>query len=185
MEVISGYMQLSAGGLLYALLLTLFIALSGYFFYRVHQLKQEKRALQLTLEEANLDRSSFIANNALAEDDSENEENAFSIEKGTDRSLLQQELEDYLLREQDITKEERRHFVDLSTEFVDFLKVRSGKIELNEAAFVFSDMLDDLAKSLRSQLSRMQVELIFHIDTRVPAKLYGDKRTVRLLLFHL
>ncbi|MBU1641938.1 hypothetical protein KKE54_01145 [bacterium] len=177
-------MQISIGALLYVILPALFIILTIYLIYRLYKTKQTIKTLTLSLEEANLDRTSFIANIDFKEDNTD-EEDTFDSEKGATSSLLQQELEEYLLKEQDTAKEETYHFAEISADFVDFLKIRSGKIQLSNGAFAFGDMLDDLAKSLRSQLSRMQVELIFHIDTKVPSKLYGDKRNIRLLLFHL
>jgi DNA-binding response OmpR family regulator/signal transduction histidine kinase/HPt (histidine-containing phosphotransfer) domain-containing protein len=185
MEKISAYMQISTGALLYVILPALFIGLTLYLVYRLYKSKQTIKTLTLSLEEANLDRTSFIANIDLKEDGNTDEEDTFDSENGTSSSLLQQELEEYLLKEQDTAKEVTYHFAEVSADFVDFLKIRSGKIQLSNGAFAFGDMLDDLAKSLRSQLSRMQVELIFHIDTKVPSKLYGDKRNIRLLLFHL
>ena len=185
MEKISGYMQNSVAPLLYTVLLMLFISLTLYLIYRLYKAKQTIKALRLSLEEANLDRTSFIANDDFKEDANRDEENALDSVSGGASSLLQQELEAYLLKEEDTAKEAAYHFAELSADFVDFLKIKSGRIQPNNGAFSFGDMLDDLAKSLRSQLSRMQVELIFHIDTKVPSRLYGDKRNIRLLLYHL
>ena len=84
MEKINSYMQSGVGIFLYTLLLLLF------------------KALTLSLEEANLDRTSFIANNDFKEDANTDEENAYDAERGGSSSLLQQELEAYLNFEMNI-----------------------------------------------------------------------------------
>lgn len=185
MEEVGHYLQLSAGELFYAVLLSLFIFLSLYLFYRLREANGKIKEIGFALDEANLDRASLMANSAFLAEDSANEMAAFNVERGMNNTLLQQELENYLLREQERAEEAAHNFVELSADFIDFLKVKSGKIQLKESSFVLNDMLDALAKSLRSQLSRTQTELIFDIDTKVPPRLIGDKKHIRLLLFNL
>ena len=178
------YLHLTLLELVYALLLTLFIYLSWYFYSKYKAAKEEVASLSFSLEVAELDRTSLMANASQQPQEAELKEEVFTS-KGGGNTILQQELENYLLQKQEKSQEGVQNFVDLSADFVDFLKMKSGKIELKETAFTLNDMLDDLAKSLRSQMARTKVELIFDIDTKVPPKLLGDKRHIRLLLFNL
>ncbi len=184
-EMSEDLLQMDVLELIYAFILTLFIFLSGYFYNKSRESSREVKRLKLSLEEAELDRASLMANSTVEPEVSVSEQEVLRTEAGANNTILQQELENYLLREEEKAQEAAQNFVELSADFVDFLKVKSGKIKLKESAFTLNDMLDDLAKSLRSQMARTKVELIFDIDTKVPPKLIGDKRHIRLLLFNI
>ena len=184
-EMSEDLLQMGVLELIYAFILTLFIFLSGYFYNKSRESSREVKRLKLSLEEAELDRASLMANSTVEPEVSVSEQEVLKTEAGANNTILQQELENYLLREEEKAQEAAQNFVELSADFVDFLKVKSGKIKLKESAFTLNDMLDDLAKSLRSQMARTKVELIFDIDTKVPPKLIGDKRHIRLLLFNI
>ncbi len=179
------YLQLDTLELIYAFILTLFIFLTGYFYIINQEHSREIKRLNIVLAETELDRASLQANSTIVPEDSKSEDNAPDVKAGSNSTLLQKELENYLLKEDDKAQAAEQNFVELSADFVDFLKMKSGKIKLNEIPFTLNDMLGDLAKSLRSQTARTKVELIFDIDPRLPPKLIGDKRHIRLLLFNV
>lgn len=179
------YLRLDTLELIYAFVLTLFIFLTGYFYNSNREHLREIKRLNIVLAETELDRASLQANSAVVPEDSEREDSAPEVKPGSGNTLLQQELENYLLKEDDKAQAAEQNFVELSADFVDFLKMKSGKIKLNEIPFTLNDMLGDLAKSLRSQTARTKVELIFDIDPKLPPKLIGDKRHIRLMLFNV
>jgi len=183
--MLENYLHLTLLELVYALLLSLFIYLAWYFFSKYKEAKEEISSLAFSLEVAELDRASLIANASRQPEEPVEQEETFKTSSVSGNTILQQELENYLLQEQEKSQEAGQNFVELSADFIDFLKVKSGKIQLKESAFTLNDMLDDLAKSLRSQMARTKSELIFDIDPKVPPKLLGDKRHIRLLLFNL
>ncbi len=184
-EILEGYLQIGAVELIYAVVLTLFIFLSGYFYYQYSESSRLITKLEDYLNELELDVASLMANSSVEPETIEAIDNTYKTGIGSTNTLLQQELENYLLREEEKSQGAAQNFIDLSADFVDFLKMKSGKIKLKESPFTLNDMLDDLAKSLRSQMARTKVELIFDIETKVPPKLIGDKRHIRLLLFNL
>ncbi len=185
MELSEDLLRVGAVELTYAFILTLFIVLAGYFYKRSRGSTLEIKRLKRSLEEAEMDRASLLADSTLEPEESVVEQELNKTESATGNTILQQELENYLLKEEEYAQEATQNFLELSADFVDFLKVKSGKIRLKESAFTLNDMLDDLAKSLRSQMARTKVELIFDIDTKLPPKLIGDKRHIRLLLFNV
>jgi len=185
MEKPEDLLNIGTAEFIYAFVLTLFIVLAGYFYKRSRSSTLEIERLKRSLQEAEMDRDSLLANSTLEPEAPVAEQELLEKDSGTGNTILQQELENYLLKEQEYAQEATQNFLELSTDFVDFLKVKSGKIKLKESAFTLNDMLDDLAKSLRSQIARTKVELIFDIDTTVPPKLIGDKRHIRLLLFNI
>jgi len=183
--MLENYLHLTLLELGYALLLTLFIYLSWYFFSKYKAAKEEIASLTFSLEVAELDQASLVANASRQVEAPAEQDETFKSSSASGNTILQQELENYLLQEQEKSQEAGDNFVALSADFIDFLKVKSGKIQLKESAFTLNDMLDDLAKSLRSQMARTKSELIFDIDPKVPPKLLGDKRHIRLLLFNV
>ncbi len=183
--MLENYLHLTLLELAYALLLSLSIYLAWYFFSKYKEAKEEVSSLTFSLEVAELDRASLIANASRQPEEPVEQEETFKSSSVSGNTILQQELENYLLQEQEKSQEAGDNFVALSADFIDFLKVKSGKIQLKESAFTLNDMLDDLAKSLRSQMARTKSELIFDIDPKVPPKLLGDKRHIRLLLFNV
>lgn len=182
---IIGYLQIGGGEFLFALVLAFFIFLSLYFSYRLYEANRKIRRLRMLLHEAELDRASLLADTAQQSAPVVDRENIFDVERGVNNTLLQHELENYLLREQEKNAAAKQNFINISSDFIDFLKVKAGKIELTETFFMLDELLDGLAKRLRSQLVRMQVELIFDIEKTVPPKLRGDKKHIQLLLFYL
>ena len=183
--ILGEYLQIGTLELIYAFVLTLFIFLSGYFYKKSREGANAVEGLKRSVEEAELDRVSLMANSTVEPETTEYEQEVLKAEPNPHNTMLQQELEEYLLKEEENAESAEQNFVELSADFIDFLKVKSGKIKLKERAFTLNDMLDDLAKSLRSQTARTKVELIFDIDTKIPPKLIGDKRHIRLLLFNV
>ncbi len=184
-ELVKEYLQLSVVELVYALFLSIFIFVSLYLLYRKRETDKEIGLLQASLKEANLDRESFMANSSLFVDSVVNEEHLFEAETGAPHTLLQQELDNYLMHQHEKRAESEQEFVNLSASFVDFLKIKSGKVTLTSSPFHLDEILDALAKRLRSQLARMHVELIFDIDTGISPRLLGDPKHIGLILFHL
>ena len=185
LNLLEDTLQMGVIELVYAFVLTLFIFLTGYFYKQYRDYREALKHLQYKLEEAELDRASFVANSTIEPQEPSYEQSAITSDTSTKNTILEQELENYLLREEEKAADAKQNFMELSADFVDFLKMKSGKIKLKERAFTLNDMFDDLAKSLRSQMARTKVEFIFDIDTKVPPKLIGDKRHIRLLLFNL
>lgn len=182
--MIQDYLHLGVPELIYAIVLTLFMVLSGYFFYQYRESTRMIKRLQHYVKEIELDVASLMANSAIESEPVEVID-VFKTGVGFNNTIIQQELENYLRKEEEKVQGATQNFIDLSADFIDFLKMKSGKIELKENPFTLNDMLDDLAKSLRSQIARTNVELIFEIDTHVPPQLIGDKRHIRLLLFNI
>jgi len=130
--MLENYLHLSLLELVYALLLSLFVYLSWYFFSKYKKAKEEITSLSSSLEVAELDRTSLIANASQQSQESESTTEAFTSNSSGSHTILQQELENYLLQEQEKSQEGVQNFVDFSADFIDFLKMKSGKIELKE-----------------------------------------------------
>ncbi len=64
--------------------------------------------------------------------------------------------------------------LDVTNDLIDFLRLKSKKIEIVNEAFNINNVLNELSGSICSQFSGSQVELIFDIDKNVPRRLVGD-----------
>ena len=179
------YIGLTLGESVIALLLSTAIFTAALLYLRNRQLSSELLKLREQIAQIDLDRESLLAFQRSIEEEKRLEVDAASENTQSNNSLLQQELETFLLQEAQEKQLAEQAFTDLSADFVDFLKVKAGKIELKVLPFTLDTLFEELSVSLRSQMARSGVELIFEIDSKIPPKLTGDKSHIRLLLFHI
>lgn len=64
--------------------------------------------------------------------------------------------------------------LDVTNALLDFLRLKSKKIEIVNEAFNINNVLNELSGSICTQFSGSQVELIFDIDKNIPRRLIGD-----------
>ena len=72
-----------------------------------------------------------------------------------------------------LTNVENR-LLDVTNDLIDFLRLKSKKIEIVNEEFNINNVLNELSGSICSQFSGSQVELIFDIDKNIPRRLVGD-----------
>ncbi len=70
-------------------------------------------------------------------------------------------------------------------EVLDFSKIESGRLELDEAPFDVRDEVGDAVKSLGLRAAEKGLELACRIDAEVPDQLFGDSGRVRQILVNL
>jgi CheY-like chemotaxis protein/signal transduction histidine kinase len=79
--------------------------------------------------------------------------------------------------------------LDVTNELLDFLRLKSKKIEIINEEFNINNVLNELSGSICSQFSGSEVELIFDIDKNVPRRLVGDSlhlgQTLKSILEYL
>lgn len=64
--------------------------------------------------------------------------------------------------------------LDVTNALLDFLRLKSKKVEIANEAFNINNVLNELSGSICTQFSGSQVELIFDIDKNIPRRLIGD-----------
>ena len=64
--------------------------------------------------------------------------------------------------------------LDVTNDLIDFLRLKSKKIEIVNEEFNINNVLNELSGSICSQFSGSHVELIFDIDKNIPRRLIGD-----------
>lgn len=75
--------------------------------------------------------------------------------------------------------------LDITNDLVDFLKLQSGKFEIQNAAFNFNNVLDEAAGTVSAKARGRTVEFIFDVDKNVPTRVIGDPLRLSQLLTNL
>lgn len=70
-------------------------------------------------------------------------------------------------------------------DLLDMSKIESGKMELVDEEYDFMSMLSDLGMIILNRIGSKPVELLFDIDSDIPAKLYGDALRIRQIIINL
>lgn len=73
----------------------------------------------------------------------------------------------------------------LLNDLLDYSKIEAGKLELETAPFELELLLQDLAIVMAGNQNHDQVDLIFDIDTHIPAVLIGDRLRLQQCLINL
>lgn len=74
--------------------------------------------------------------------------------------------------------------VNIINDILDFSKIESGKLEIVEDVYEPMSMFSDLGMIFWNRIGEKDLELLFDIDTNLPAKLYGDSLRVRQIIIN-
>jgi len=86
---------------------------------------------------------------------------------------LDKKTKSYRQQEKILANVESR-LLDVTNDLLDFLRLKSKKVEILNEEFNINNVLNELSGSICSQFSGSEVELIFDIDKNVPRRLVGD-----------
>ena len=79
--------------------------------------------------------------------------------------------------------------LDVTNALIDFLRLKSKKIEIVNEEFNINNVLNELSGTICTQFSGSEVELIFDIDKNIPRRLVGDSlhlgQTLKSILEHI
>ncbi len=64
--------------------------------------------------------------------------------------------------------------LDVTNDLIDFLRLKSKKVEISNNEFNINNVLNEVSGSLCSQFAGSSTELIFDIDKNIPRRLVGD-----------
>jgi len=84
-----------------------------------------------------------------------------------------------------IEKEKRRKLLDVTNDLIEFLRLKSKKVEIIHEKFNLNNVLNEVSGSVCSQFKGSKVELIFDIDSNIPRYLIGDARNLERTLQNL
>ena len=84
-----------------------------------------------------------------------------------------------------LQKEKRRKLVDVTNDLIEFLRLKSKKVEITHEKFNLNNVLNEVSGSVCSQFKGNEAELIFDIDSNIPRYLIGDARNLEKTLHNL
>jgi signal transduction histidine kinase/DNA-binding response OmpR family regulator/HPt (histidine-containing phosphotransfer) domain-containing protein len=73
----------------------------------------------------------------------------------------------------------------LINDILDFSKIEAGKLELESVDFDLSARVGDMIEMFALRAHEKGIELVYHIDARVPRQLRGDPERLRQILINL
>jgi len=99
--------------------------------------------------------------------------------------ILQTKLDPEQTRELEKIRHSDELLLDITNDLIDFLNLKSGKVELRHELFNINNVLDEMAGMVSSRARGRQVEFIFDIEKGVPAKFIGDSLRLGQVLTNL
>ncbi|MBK6906984.1 MAG: response regulator [Rhodocyclaceae bacterium] len=97
------------------------------------------------------------------------------------RTELTERQSDYATKAETATKA----LLGIINDILDFSKVEAGKLEIDNQEFVLGDLLRELSVILSANLRGKPIEILFDLDSTVPAVLIGDPLRLRQVLLNL
>ncbi len=144
---------------------------------RQHYFESQKE--KLSAEAANQAKSSFLANM------SHEIRTPINAIIGMNEMILRESRERRILRYAGNIKNASKSLLALINDILDFSKVESGKMEIINANYQISSLLNDLVNMIQPRAAEKELELKLDIDDQIPCELYGDEVRIRQIVTNL
>ncbi|WP_055105234.1 response regulator [Paenibacillus ihumii] len=99
--------------------------------------------------------------------------------------LLETELQDEQKEYAEIIRSSANTLVTIINDILDFTKMESGKMELEESPFELRACIQEVFGFFSMDASRKGLELVYFLDDDIPQVLYGDMGRLRQVLINL
>ncbi|MEJ2501511.1 MAG: ATP-binding protein, partial [Campylobacterales bacterium] len=99
--------------------------------------------------------------------------------------ILQTNLDPVQSKEFEKIKHSDELLLDITNDRIDFLNLKSNKVDLRHELFNINNVLDEMAGTVSSRARGSKVEFIFDIEKEVPAKFIGDSLRLGQVLTNL
>ena len=77
------------------------------------------------------------------------------------------------------------NLLGIINDILDFSKIEAGKLSMESVSFNLNEVMENLAGMIGSRANEKNLELVFHVDTDVPARLIGDPLRLGQVLLNL
>ncbi|MNH78674.1 Aerobic respiration control sensor protein ArcB [compost metagenome] len=99
--------------------------------------------------------------------------------------LMETELKDEQKEYTDIIRKSADALVTVINDILDFTKMESGKMELEETPFELQSGIQEVFNLFSVDAGRKNLELVYFIDEQIPPVIYGDQGRMRQILINL
>lgn len=99
--------------------------------------------------------------------------------------LMETELKGEQVDYAEIIRSSADTLVAIINDILDFTKMESGKMELEEHPFELSSVIKEVANLFSMEAGKKGLELVYFIDDQVPSVLFGDISRLRQVLINL
>lgn len=99
--------------------------------------------------------------------------------------LMETELKDEQKEYTDIIRKSADALVTVINDILDFTKMESGKMELEETPFELQSGIQEVFNLFSVDAGRKNLELVYFIDEQIPSVIYGDQGRIRQILINL
>lgn len=104
---------------------------------------------------------------------------------GLTHLLLDEEPKPAQINDLNLLKFSEEHLLSLVNDILDYSKIESGNLKLEEIDFNLADVTSDLMRSLQLTADKNGNELILEFDQNIPSNLIGDTTRLHQILINL
>lgn len=99
--------------------------------------------------------------------------------------LMDSDLEDEQKEYADIIRNSADALVSIINDILDFTKMESGKMELEEHPFELESCVQEVVGLFSAEASKKELELVYSVADQIPRMVYGDMGRLRQVLMNL
>lgn len=104
---------------------------------------------------------------------------------GMNEMILRENQDEAILEYAQNIQSASRMLLSLINDVLDFSKIQSGKLELEETQYQLASLLNDVIHQLEAKVSQKNLDLIINIEENLPSILKGDEIRVKQVLRNL
>ena len=167
-------------GTLFVLVFMMMLVLS----FRMHEQQQAYKEMVLKLEKQSADAANEAKSSFLA-DMSHEIRTPINAVLGMNEMILRESNNDRITTYARNLESAGKNLLSIINDILDFSKIEAGKMELAEAPYQLSSVLNDVSNMITFRARSKDLEFHVDVDETLPDRLYGDEVRVRQIITNL